>query len=643
MRKPQTDRHDSAARGPFGATTRPGAVPDSRSSAGGTARSGFAGKRGHEQGHEHGHKPGRQPRLKPRADRGEEYSDATARLAALRRSQMVVEFDMDGIVLDANENFLGATGYTLDEIRGRHHRIFVDQECDQQYGGSAAEYAEFWARLNRGEYQAGEYRLFGKDRRELWLQASYNPVLDRSGRPVAVVAYATDATASKQAQNFIADFAGRIAQGVIPPKITENFAGGFDRVRDSMNACIDALSGLVETNAVLQRMAVNDYTRRVQSPCPGIFGEAAKAANTTASHIQVLVKVLGEAARGDVSYLPRLKAVAPKSEHDELTPSTIRLLEALFALCADAEALAAAVREGRIGARAAIDRHRGDFRKIVEGMNRTLDLMTGPLKVASESGAALASSSEALAAVSQQMAGNAEATAVQADVVSAASQEISRNVAAVASAAEEMQASIREIARNASESARVAGNAVSVTRSANETVNKLGESSQEIGNVLKVITSIAQQTNLLALNATIEAARAGEAGKGFAVVANEVKELARQTAKATEDIGCKIDNIQANTKGAVGAIEEIGSVIEQVNDIASSIATAVEEQTVTTNEIGRSVTEASKGVENIAQHIGGVAAAAKSTTEGAGHTQKASQELSRMAAQLQTAIARFSF
>ncbi len=182
----------------------------------------------------------------------------------------------------------------------------------------------------------------------------------------------------------------------------------------------------------------------------------------------------------------------------------------------------------------------------------------------------LASSSEELTAVSQQMAGNAEETATQANVVSAASEQVSRNVSSVASASEEMQASIREIAKNANESARVAKNAVSVAHSTNETVKKLGESSQEIGNVIKVITSIAQQTNLLALNATIEAARAGEAGKGFAVVANEVKELAKQTAKATEDIGQKIEAIQGDTKGAVKAIEEIGTIINQINDISTA-------------------------------------------------------------------------
>ena len=189
----------------------------------------------------------------------------------------------------------------------------------------------------------------------------------------------------------------------------------------------------------------------------------------------------------------------------------------------------------------------------------------------------------------------------------------------------------------------MAKNGVSVAHSTNETVKKLGESSQEIGNVIKVITSIAQQTNLLALNATIEAARAGEAGKGFAVVANEVKELAKQTAKATEDIGQKIDAIQGDTKGAVTAIEEISTIINQINDISNSIASAVEEQTVTTNEIGRSVTEASKGVGEIAKNIGGVAVAAKNTTQGANDTQKAAQELSRMAAQLQTVVSKFTF
>ena len=227
----------------------------------------------------------------------------------------------------------------------------------------------------------------------------------------------------------------------------------------------------------------------------------------------------------------------------------------------------------------------------------------------------LASAAQELTSVSQQMASNSEETASQASVVSAAAEQVSRNVGTVASAAEEMGASIKEIAKNANDAARVATSAVKVADKTNATVSKLGESSAEIGNVIKVITSIAQQTNLLALNATIEAARAGEAGKGFAVVANEVKELAKQTAKATEDIGRKIDAIQSDTKGAVEAIAQIGAIISQINDIQSSIASAVEEQTATTAEISRSVSEAALGSREIAQNVMGVAQAARSTTE----------------------------
>ena len=172
-------------------------------------------------------------------------------------------------------------------------------------------------------------------------------------------------------------------------------------------------------------------------------------------------------------------------------------------------------------------------------------------------------------------------------------------------------------------------------------ISKLGESSIEIGKVIKVITSIAEQTNLLALNATIEAARAGEAGKGFAVVANEVKELAKETARATEDIGKKIDAIQGDTLAAVQAIEEVGRIIAQVNDIATIIASAVEEQTSTTNEISRNVTEAVQGTANIAHNIAGVADAARESAAGASRSQQAAAALSQMAAELQTLVNRF--
>jgi hypothetical protein len=207
-----------------------------------------------------------------------------------------------------------------------------------------------------------------------------------------------------------------------------------------------------------------------------------------------------------------------------------------------------------------------------------------------------------------------------------------------ASGTEEMGASIKEIAKSVQDAAKVAATAVRAAETTNATISKLGDSSAEIGKVIKVITSIAQQTNLLALNATIEAARAGEAGKGFAVVANEVKELAKETAKATEYISQKIEAIQSETKMAVDAIAEIGTVINKISDYQNTIASAVEEQTATTNEISRNVTEAARGSTEIAQNITGVATSARSTSAGAHDTQKAAGELSRMAAELQSIV-----
>jgi len=448
--------------------------------------------------------------------------DYAGQINAISKTQAVIAFNMDGTIITANDNFLATVGYTLDEIRGKHHSMFVGEEFKQ-----STEYRDFWAKLNRGEFEAQEYKRFGKGGKEIWIRASYNPIPDANGKPFKVVKYAIDITEQVKARDAAAE---------------------------------------------RERQQAEDLRQKVDA----------------------MLDVVTAAGRGDLT-----RAVSIKGT----------------------DAI------GQMG----------------EGLGAFFSDLRSSVSAIAQNAQSLANSAEELTSVSQQMSSNAEETSAQANVVSAAAEQVSKNVQTVATGTEEMGASIKEIAKNASEAAKVATSAVKVAADTNATVAKLGESSAEIGKVIKVITSIAQQTNLLALNATIEAARAGEAGKGFAVVANEVKELAKETAKATEDISQKIEAIQGDTKGAVQAIQEISTIINKINDIQTTIASAVEEQTATTNEISRNVAEAAKGSNEIAQNITGVAQAAQSTTSGANDTQGAAGELARMASELQGLVGRFTY
>ncbi len=369
-----------------------------------------------------------------------------------------------------------------------------------------------------------------------------------------------------------------------------------------------------------------------------------------------------------------------------LAKTMARIREAVGGMAADVNTLAQAAADGHLSSRADATKHYGGYRKIVEGINLLLERIAVPMKEASEAlsriasndlsvrvqgnykgeyarlkedinkmvrdlsgsmgsflqtATSIASASEELTANGQQMAGHAEQTARQSNTVSTAAEEITSSLQSVATATEEMNASISEIAKNASEAAAVAKSAADEANTTNQTVGKLGQSSQEIGQVIKVITAIAQQTNLLALNATIEAARAGDAGNGFAVVANEVKELARETAGATETISQKIEAIQDDTRNAITAIAKIASTISQVTEIATTIAAAVQEQSATTSEISRNVTEAAQGGRQIAKDILDVANAAKSTAQGVADSQSAATDLARLASELTEVIRKF--
>jgi len=505
-------------------------------------------------------------------------SDYAGQVAAIHRSQAVVEFELDGTVTFANEIFLQAMGYSLEEVQGQHHSLFVDEVTRNSAG-----YRDFWQRLNRGECITGEFRRMGKGGQEVYIHGVYSPILDAKGQSFKVVKFAVDVTADRLQK---ADYQGQVE--------------AIGRVQAVVEFSLDGV--ILKANEIFLN-AMGYRLDEIQGKHHALFVDPEHAAS--AEYRQFWTDLA--AGRQQTG---RFRRLGKGGREVWIEGSYFPILD-------------------YAGRPFKVVKYAADI--------TSLKQVEAALECTVHS---LASAAQELTSVSQQMASNAEETAAQANVVSAAAEQVSRNVGTVASAAEEMGASIKEIAKNANDAARVATSAVKVAEKTNATVSKLGESSAEIGNVIKVITSIAQQTNLLALNATIEAARAGEAGKGFAVVANEVKELAKQTAKATEDIGRRIEAIQTDTKGAVAAIAQISTIINQINEIQSTIASAVEQQTATTAEISRNVNEAALGSSEIAKNVMGVAQAAHSTTAGAANTKVSADELARMANELQQLVAK---
>ena len=507
-----------------------------------------------------------------------ELMELRGQLAAINKAQAVIEFNLDGTVSMANENFLKVLGYSLDEIQGKHHSMFVEPAYRD-----SPEYKQFWRDLNEGKFQTAEYKRFGKGGKVVWIQGSYNPILALNGRPFKVVKFATNITGRKRSEEAIS-----MVQAIIEFNLDGTVITANEIFLKAMGYSLDEVKGRHHSlfvDAAYRESA--DYRQFWRDLNDGKF-QAADYKRIAKGGREVWLQAI---------YNPIFDENGkPFKVVKNAIDITLR-------------------------------------KKMEEGLKVTIDYVN-------KNAQALASAAEELTATSQQMSSNSEETATQSNVVAAASEQVSKNVATVATSAEEMSASVKEIAKNANEAAKVATAAVKVAEETNITVTKLGVSSIEIGKVIKVITSIAQQTNLLALNATIEAARAGEAGKGFAVVANEVKELAKQTAAATEDISQKIEAIQADTKGAVTSISQIGKVIAQINDISNTIASAVEEQSATTNEIARNATEAAKGSSEISKNITQVSEAAKSTTEGANNTLTAATELAKLAGDLKGIVAK---
>jgi methyl-accepting chemotaxis protein len=300
------------------------------------------------------------------------------------------------------------------------------------------------------------------------------------------------------------------------------------------------------------------------------------------------------------------------------------------------------VADGDLTATPGIDQ-RDELGQLAAAFDTTMASLRGIISTLADSARTLAATATDIETTTTRISGSAAEASLRATEVSTAAGLVSDNVQTVAAASEEMGASIHEIARSAQHAVGVADEAVREADATRATIDQLGTSSQEIGNVVKLISSIAEQTNLLALNATIEAARAGEAGKGFAVVASEVKDLAQETAKATDDIATRVTAIQNDAAGAVAAIDRIGEVVARISDSQNTIAAAVEEQSVTTQEMNRSVSDAAGGTGEIATAIDTLAGTSQTTTDGVHHISTAITDLTRMSDQLQELVATFRY
>jgi methyl-accepting chemotaxis protein len=485
-------------------------------------------------------------------------SETVDKYRAVCRSQAVIEFDLDGRIRTANENFLATMGYELAEVRGQHHRIFVDPE-----DAADPAYEAFWEALRRGEYRSAEYKRIGKDGRPVWIQASYNPVLDASGHAYMVVKFATDVTEQKLRN---AETRGKLdaigkAQAIIE----------FDLDGKILTANENFLSALGYTLSEIEGRHHRIFVDEAEHDTPEykeFWAALARGEFRSAEYRRV-----GKGGR-DVwilaSYNPILDMNGkPFKVVKFATDITDQVLE----------------RQRRAKIQ----------RQIAEELDR--------------------------------ISKSASGTSAQTASVAAATNQASTGVQSVASGAEEMSASAREISTQVTRASEISRRAVAEADTTDRMMGSLADSAQRIGEIVSMISAIADQTNLLALNATIEAARAGEAGKGFAVVASEVKGLANQASQATEEITAQIQEVQVASGDAAKAIASIRATIAEVESVSSAVAAAVEEQSAVTSDMSANMQEVAQGVSNINTSIQEIDSATRAVEAATRNVQESARQI----------------
>ena len=539
--------------------------------------------------------------------------DAMAQSAAINRSQAVIEFKMDGTIITANQNFLDAMGYRLDEIQGKHHQMFAPPELR----GSEA-YKAFWASLNRGEFQAGEYKRVGKGGREVWIQASYNPVMDNAGKPVKVIKFATDIT-EKKIRGM--EDAGKIAaigraQAVIEFNLDGTIITANENFLATVGYRLDEIQGkhhqMFVSPAERDSAAYREFWAKLgrgeyEAAEYKRFGKGGKEVWILASYNPILdeagkpFKVVKFASditadklktanyAGQIEAIGKSQAVIEFGMDGNVLTANANFLGALGYSLAEIQGkhhsmfVPSDQRDGESYRAfwAALNRgefQSGEFERVGKGgkqvwiqasYNPIRDLNGKPFKVVKYA-------SDTTAQVLARMR----------------SEKVRGMMESVAAGAEELNASVREISAAMSKSRDTALTAVEQVESADQQAQRLSEAAESMSSIVQLIGDITGQINLLALNATIESARAGEAGRGFAVVASEVKNLANQAKQATDKIEQEIGNLNGISGDVVGALGSIKKAIQEVSEYVTSTAAAVEEQSTVTSEMSNGMQQA---------------------------------------------------
>ena len=533
-------------------------------------------------------------------------ADFEGQLSAISKSQAVIEFSLEGRILSANENFLATVGYSVEEVRGMHHSMFVEPSHR-----SSAEYRLFWEKLGRGEYDAGQYKRVGKGGKEVWIQASYNPILDLNGKPCKVVKFATDITEQKRRN---ADYEGQLAaisksQAVIEFNLEGRILHANQNFLDALGYTLDEVRGMhhsmfvdatyrgsAEYRLFWEKLGRGEYDAGQYKR----FGKGGKEIWIQASYNPIL----------DMNGRP-YKVVKYATD----VTAQVRAAHALDQAVRQTQEVVTAAQEGNLTGRVSMEGKSGQIAQLCEGVNALVENMVSIVRQTKEVGASVETAAKEITAGSLDLSSRTESQAASLEETASSMEELTSTVKQNAENARQAN----QFAIGASEVARKGGSAMGEVVS---TMGSINQASKKIVDIIGVIDGIAFQTNILALNAAVEAARAGEQGRGFAVVASEVRNLAQRSAAAAKEIKLLInDSVEKVGNGTMlvqeagKTMEEIVTSVKRVTDIMSEITAASLEQSSGIEQVGKAVTQMDETTQQNAALVEEMSAAARSLEE----------------------------